>query len=347
MFKKFNIEVHNHTLWKNEQKRRQLFDNIDLKCKYVSQTKIDLQKSLKIGQKYLDIEFERQGISLHNFQQSSLEREIVEFIKTIYKGNIQTNVRDIIHPYEIDIFLPDLRLGIEIHGLYWHSLRSKKYHTQKAIIAEKSNIKLLQFFEDEINDKSNICKSIIETHLGINKRIYARVCSILEITGAQANNFCNSYHLQGSANASKCFGLFYDNELLAVMTFRMSRFEKQVWELIRFCTKSGFRVVGGASKLLKKFTSNYTGKIISYADRRISNGNLYSQLGFKLIRETQPNYFYVINKRRSNRMNWQKKKLINKVENFTPDKTEEAIMNDNGFYRIYDAGNLVYVLENE
>ena len=70
-------------------------------------------------------------------------------------------------------------------------------------------------------------------------------------------------------------------------------------------------------------------------------------MGFKLIRETQPNYFYVINKRRSNRMNWQKKKLINKVENFTPDKTEEAIMNDNGFYRIYDAGNLVYVLENE
>ncbi|MBR4315953.1 MAG: hypothetical protein IKP65_03150, partial [Alphaproteobacteria bacterium] len=55
------------------------------------------------------------------------------------------------------------------------------------------------------------------------------------------------------------------------------------YELIRFASKIGYQVIGGASKLLSYFRKQYKGSIISYADRRYSNGKLYEAIGFKLI----------------------------------------------------------------
>jgi hypothetical protein len=66
------------------------------------------------------------------------------------------------------------------------------------------------------------------------------------------------------------------------MTFSKPRFNRNYkYELVRFASKLGTQVIGGASKLLKYFEINYNPKsIISYADRRYSNGKLYYALGF-------------------------------------------------------------------
>ena len=61
---------------------------------------------------------------------------------------------------------------------------------------------------------------------------------------------------------------------------------KTKYELIRFCNKINTNVIGGASKLFKYFIKNYNpNEIISYADKRWSNGMLYNILNFELYNE--------------------------------------------------------------
>ena len=117
---------------------------------------------------------------------------------------------------------------------------------------------------------------------------------------------------------------------------------KNEWELLRFCNKINHSVIGGASKLFKHFIKYYNPKqLISYADRRWSQGNLYKQLGFNKTHNSIPNYFYVVNNEREHRFKYRKNLLVE--SGFDIKKTEREIMYDRGIYRIYDCGNLVYI----
>ena len=64
---------------------------------------------------------------------SFYEKEIINFIKSIYDGEIIENNRHIISPMELDIYIPQKNLAIEFNGLYWHSelFRDKNYHFDK------------------------------------------------------------------------------------------------------------------------------------------------------------------------------------------------------------------------
>ena len=74
------------------------------------------------------------------------------------------------------------------------------------------------------------------------------------------------------------------------MTFSKPRFNKNYdYELLRLCSKKFTNIVGGASKLFKYFISKYKGSIISYTNRRFSNGNIYRQLGFSELKNSKPN----------------------------------------------------------
>lgn len=116
------------------------------------------------------------------------------------------------------------------------------------------------------------------------------------------------------------------------MTFGKPRFNKNYeWEMIRFCNKRNYNVVGAASKLLKYFISVYKPKsIISYADAKYSNGNLYKKIGFTYIGKSSPNYFYFKNNKILGRIQCQKHKLNNILENFDENKTEIQNMVENG-----------------
>ena len=64
---------------------------------------------------------------------SKAEKEIKEFIQQYYKGEIQSNNRQILNYKEIDLYLPELKFGIEFNGMYWHREEKvgKKYHLNK------------------------------------------------------------------------------------------------------------------------------------------------------------------------------------------------------------------------
>lgn len=258
---------------------------------------------------------------------------------------------------EIDIFIPKHKLGIEFDGLYYHSnlFKDKNYHLHKTNVAEDAGISLLHIFEDEWLNKKNIVKSIIKSKLGLfDEKIYARLCSIKELKSDETIDFLNKNHIQGGIGSKIRLGLYYQNELVGVMTFGKKRLamgnkgnNADEYELLRYCNKLNFTIIGGYSKLLKYFIKIYNpNSILTFADRRYSQGNIYDKNGFKFMYNTEPNYWYFNPNKtkliRYHRFKFRKDVLIK--EGFDKDKTEREIMSERGFLKIYDCGNKKYEL---
>ena len=281
---------------------------------------------------------------------SSYEYEINNFL---ISNNIKTltSSRSIIQPSQLDIYIPSHNLAIEFNGLYWHSEEylHKNYHLNKTNECNNKGIKLIHIFEDEWLYKKNIVKSRLLNILGLtSKKIYARNTEIKEVSNSDSKNFINDNHLQGFSNSSIKIGLYYNNELVSLMMFNKPRLgigkSYDGYELTRFCNKLNINVVGGASKILKYFIKLYNPKeIISYADMRWSQGNLYEKLGFTQTHINKPNYWYIVGKKRKHRLGFRKDKLKNEGFEII-NKTEFEIMRDLGYDRIWDCGTLKFEL---
>lgn len=281
------------------------------------------------------------------------EKDLFDFISKFGNFEILRNDRQTISPKELDIYIPSKKLAIEFDGLYWHSTQmncNTSYHLQKTKLCESKGIQLIHIFEDEWNSKQDIVKDRIKSILGIyDTKIGARQCEIRIVSNSECKEFLNNNHMQGYIPANINFGLFYNNELVSLMTFGSyrkslgSEKKENEYEMYRFCNKLGYHISGGASKLLKKFEELVKPKkLISYCDRRWSQGKLYKSIGFQLIKETQPNYFYVIDQRRENRFKYRKSQLSTLLKNFDPELSEEENMKNNNYYKIYDCGNYLF-----
>lgn len=286
---------------------------------------------------------------------SAGEIEILNFIKEIdpLLETVHKN-RTLLNGKELDIYIPSLKLAIEYDGLYWHSEisggKSKDYHLNKTLECEKLGIRLIHIFEDEWKFKKDIVKSKIRSILNKTTKIYARNCIIKTIPAAVCGNFLIENHIHGKDNSKIKIGLFYNDELISVMTFGCLRkclgnkTKDGSYEMYRFCNKQNITVIGGASKLLSYFTKTYNpNSIISYADRRWSVGNLYEKLNFSLISKTKSGYFYTRDHNiKFHRYNFRKDKLKSKLNIFDPSLTEWKNMQINGYDRIWDCGCLKY-----
>ena len=275
---------------------------------------------------------------------SNFEREIAEYIEQYY--SIERNNRNIIGK-ELDILIPDLSLAIECNGLYWHSElngKDRHYHLDKTTSCQEKNIHLIHVWEDQWRDKQDIVLSRINSLLGINDKIPARKC---EISETNSGKFIDENHLQGNCPNTIKYGLEYNGQLIAMMTFGKPRFNKKhEWELLRYCTKKNTNIIGGSSKLFKHFINQTKpNSVISYANREWSNGNMYKTLGFNFINYTKPNYWYITNNTRYSRIKFQKHKLEKLLEFYNPNLTEWENMVMNEYDRIWDCGNSVWVLD--
>ena len=285
-------------------------------------------------------------IKNHPIRISAQENKLYHKVKSFYDGEVIQSDRKQLEGKEIDIWIPEKKLGIEYHGIVWHS-NDPTRHLEKFNLAKKNGITLLQIFSTEWEQKPEVVTSIIKSKMGIfDKRIYARQTIVKELTNIEYTNFTNTYHLQGFGIAKIRLGLYYDDELVSIMSFSKSRFSKKhEWEMIRYCNKFGYQIIGGASKLFSYFVKNYNPtSIVTYADARHSFGTIYTTLGFEFVNHAKPNYFYFINNGiLESRQKYQKHKL----EALFPDiydvsKTERQIMYEAGYDNVYDAGNLVF-----
>ena len=291
---------------------------------------------------------------------STPQQQIYEYLKTIIPDIvIFQNTRKVIPPLELDFYIPDTNLAIELNGNYWHSQLgggvNKNYHLKKLNECAKRNIRLIQIFEDEWLFKTSIVKNRIKHILQKTQRsIFARKCTIQLISSDKKNIFLNKYHIQGSDKSSICLGAYYKKRLVAVMTFGLVRVALgnkencencENYELMRFATVFHFNIPGIASKMLRFFETHYTFKCLTtYADRRWSIGSMYEKIGFKLDHISKPNYWYMKTYlKRLHRFNFAKHSLKRQLgELFDPSLSEWQNMKNAGYDRIWDCGNYIF-----
>lgn len=288
----------------------------------------------------------------HPYVLSKDQQEIFDFLKSL-NFEVQQDRRDIIAPQELDCYIATKSIAIEYNGLYWHSFREipdMYYHFNKLVKCLEKNIQLIQIFEDEWLLKKDLVKYRLKNILGkYDNIVYARKCIVKEVNFDLAKKFLDENHIQGSCNSKYRYGLFYNDELISLMTFGgyrkalgRSKIENE-YEMLRFCNKLGYHIPGAASRLFRHFVKDHNPeKVISYADRRWSRGKLYEALGFSLVRETEPNYWYIIGNHREHRFAWRKSVLKDKLSIFDETKTEYENMLLNKHDKIYDCGSLLY-----
>ena len=289
---------------------------------------------------------------------SKLEESIRDYLNDNDIGHLD-NDRKILNGKEIDLFIEKYNLGIEVDGNYYHSeIRGEKdraYHINKSELANSKGVKLIHIFEDELLYKKDIVFSRLSNSLSLNtSKIFGRKCKIKEVSKKEASEFLNKNHIQGNSIDKIRMGLYYNDELVSLMTFGGLRkvlgssVVEGSYELVRFSNKLNTSVIGGFSKLLKNFINTYKpNKIVTYADIRWSGLNpddtVYSKNGFKYLGNTPPNYWYLKvgeYNHRFHRFNFRKDVLVR--EGFDSNLTEFEIMKLKGYDRIWDCGNMKF-----
>lgn len=254
---------------------------------------------------------------------------------------------------EIDIWLPDHSIGIEVNPTFTHSVdikpfgkKDRNYHQNKSICAEDVGIGLIHLYDADFMDeicyqrflRQMKCLTMQKTKLG------ARQCHVREISRQESNLFLDSYHFQGGEHASSvCYGLFYDDLLLGVLTIGRSRYAKADYEIIRYCMHPGYIVAGCFEKLFKAFlgTLEMNADVLSYMDlnKRMRAHSVYEQHNFEYIGLTPPDYTWYNQSgtKMISRYAAMKKNLV--LQGFDPSKSEIQIMTERGFVRVFGAGS--------
>ena len=310
----------------------------------------DISATYGISHNTLTNRFRENNVEFKRFSYSVFQKEVTGYLESIGVQNILVNDRKIIAPRELDIVLPEYNIAIECNGSYHHSELNgadRNYHLSKTLQAKDAGLHVVHLWEHDWIQKKDICKSILSAAVQSSQvRLFARKCSVREIEAPLEREFLSKNHIQGYAASKFAYGLFCGNELVAVMSFGKSRFDKSAeWELVRFANTINTNVVGGASKLFSTFVKEHKpSSIVSYCHRHLFSGGLYHALGFSEVRTTEPSYQYTRNhKEFFSRFQFQKKKLKEKLENFHENLSEWENMKLNKWDRIWDCGNKVFM----
>lgn len=247
--------------------------------------------------------------------------------------------------YELDILIPEKNIAIEYNGVYYHSEKfvDKNYHYSKFLTCKNNNIQLIQIWEDDWNNKQDIIKKMLLHKLEYNHdKIYARKTSVQKITLLEANVFLQRNHIQGGTNSSLNFGLFYQNNIVAVLAIRQED-NKKTGNIVRYATN--VNVVGGFTKILSYIKKNYNfDKFITFSDNNISNGGLYEKNGFIVDRMLPPDYSYLVNNKREHKFKYRKNKFKNDPKLiYDASMTERELAQLNNLERVYDSGKIKWV----
>lgn len=286
---------------------------------------------------------------------SAFQQSITSFITSIYSGRVIVNDRKTLpSTKELDIYLPDINLAIEANGVFWHSCNNleddsnfKNYHLNKTKECEKLGIRLIHIFEDHWITNTDLVKSRITSLIRPNK-IFARKCKLLAVSPKEERSFLISNHIQGYVPSAYRLGLFFNDKLVALMSFGKTRFQKSedTMELLRFCSAQNTQVIGGASRLLKSAILMFNiQKIVSYSDRSWGIGDLYAKLKFTKVSESSPSYRWINNMKSLSRFQTQKHKLPQLLgSQYNANMTEAQNMFSAGWRRIWDCGTTKWVL---
>lgn len=275
----------------------------------------------------------------------------------LLNNNIENKLEFNLGKFSYDIKILNDNILLEINPSYTHNITygsefrgykkkplDKNYHQQKTKYALENGYECVHIWDwDDIDKIISILKP--------KQKIYARNCKIKEINKEELIKFETDYHLQGYCNNQNIkLGLFYLDELVQIMTFGKPRYNKKYeYELIRLCSHSNYKIVGGASKLFKYFIKkNKPRNIISYCDNSKFSGKVYNELGFVLEKFGKPGKHWYNEKTKKhitdNLLRQHGYDQLFKT-NYGKGTNNRKLMIENGFVEIYDSGQSTYIYE--
>ena len=326
---------------------RSIMSNPSLLSEFVSDKTIETAASL------LDVASTTLRNALYEYEivtydsRKNQYEEKIERLLTALNVNFIRNDRSVLGGKELDFFIPEHNTAIECNGIFWHSElmgKTKSYHLDKTTDCAAAGIKLIHLWDYQFDSNWKIIESMLIHAFGQTSiRYSARNLVVAPVTSPQSCQFFAANHLFGDARSSTRLGLFKNNELVSCMTFGKSRFNSTEYELIRYANQVGTSVQGGASKLFTAFLrQSDVDKVVTYANRDHSDGNLYRAIGFKSIGVTPPSYFYFKNRQVFNRLRFQKHRLCDILTVYNQEISEWENMKLNGYNRFWTTGNLKY-----
>lgn len=271
---------------------------------------------------------------------SQPEEELNEFFSS--RGlTFERNTRKVIAPFELDFYFPGENIAIEYNGLLWHSEKFKpnrNYHYEKWKACADLGIQLIMVWEDDWLNKPELVKTMLAHKLGVSnqRKVYARKTVIDEcVARGESGGFLDANHIQGAATGSKHIGLRENGKLVALGVFKR---KKNCWSLERYASSA--QVLGGLGRILSKVQE----PVSTFADRSVSNGDLYTRLGFEPVKILPPDYSYLYSGRRVHKFNFRLKRFEQDAElQFVEGLTERELAELNGLLRIWDCGKVQYV----
>ena len=219
----------------------------------------------------------------------------------------------------------------------------KDYH--KDLLNKNKRVFII--FSDEWLSRKSAVMGYVKSLIGNVTRIGARKCQVKKIQSVDYRDFLEKYHIQGY-NGHIGYGLYYNNELVSVMTFK--DLFNGVYDLNRYCNKEGLSITGGFQRLLNQFCIDYKPiNIVSFSDNRLSQGGVYIRNGFKFEHKTEISYYYFKignDAVKHHKMGFRKEKLVSKFSD--PEKvknlTEYEMAKSLGYERVWDCGNTKWML---
>jgi hypothetical protein len=297
-------------------------------------------------------------ISPRVFKASYQERAIRDFLVNDLKipdSDIESNVKHVIPPKELDIYIPSKGIAIEFCGAYWHSdsneytSKPKGYHQQKMLECQTKGIKLLTIWDLDWNRIPDVVKSMIRNALDKNTIvIQADRCSIRFVGNAESKDFLEKNHHQGDEISNIQLGLYHEGQLVSVMTFSKPEYDTRYqWEVVRAANLSGISVLGWFSKLIKHFRSiTSTESIVAYSDNCWGHDQCYSEAGFYFAGITDPSCFYFKTSGVRNGVKHHGRRSSERIaasKESSSELNEKKIMKQMGYYRVWDCGESVWV----
>jgi hypothetical protein len=260
------------------------------------------------------------------------------------KNKLQTN-RGLIPNYEIDIYLPDYKTGIEYNGMFWHSEKmgvDQFYHLDKTLMSENSGIFLIHIFESEWVKRRLQTIGMVHRNIGIFDIIISiQDIEIKEISDIITNDFleANTIHLFDSVS-EKRIGAYHGLELVAIMTTKQFK-NKTV--ITKFYEKMGY---GFEGNLFQKMVNNFDNSlpIFYYPDRRYNKVDQQFLLdcGFTFEGGTEPELIYSRNMSYIPANHINKHNILNYVTDYDDKLSVYENMIVNGYLTIWDCGKLVW-----
>lgn len=256
---------------------------------------------------------------------SKEETEVANMVALEFPGtHVYRSDRQILNGREIDIYIPSKKLGIEFDGLFYHSANDKtpSYHLGKTLGCEKRDIRLIHIFSDEWEKKKPLVIDLIRRAMGKKMYIDIKGCRVLPITKSEGRNFLERCCLLGDdPRATDYLGIFYETNLIAVMSYLHSRGTR----ILRYCEARLIEVTGGIEELIKDLPL----PIIYKADRRFDVGTEFKEAGFLPERADPPKVYYTKDF---------KSRVLSDLSRMDESQAEKA-----GYSKVYDCGDLVYV----